>query len=312
MKITCEADFYIQRYGIDEGMKKIKELGYQNISYMLMEMKDYPDFHEWSKEKMEEYYEPLREVLEKYGLHIYYLTMARSIYNHSEPETFEVRKLWYLQAMRVAAYLGCHMVVISPAILPGSLPTGYQETYRRSKEILWEVLAVMKEEGDKIGVRPVVLNARYLYTYGNRGMELLECAEKFGSGVLLDPSMAYVARDKIPCLTTIRYWDSVGRVYEDCDSGTSIIELLQEHLIGVLLNDIERTIGNRVLPMSGVIDHRELVRQMKKCQNELCLTVTYQPIFKRFSEFLGAEYLVNTLGTYLYQMAKLFDTVEVK
>ena len=312
MKITCESDFYIQRYGLDEGLKKIKEIGYQYITYTLTEMSNFPDFGEWTKEKIEEHYEPLRKLLEKYGLHISYLTMARGIYNHNQPTTFEARKRWCVQAMRVAAYLGCSSVVIRSTALPAALPTGYKEVYQQSKEILWEILSVMKEEGDKIGVRPVVLNVGDLFNYGNRVEELLECVDKFGIGVLLDPSMAHLMRERIPCLTTTGYWDSLGRVHEEGRPGDSIIELLQEHLIGVLLNDTERTIGKPVLPMSGIIDHREIVRQMQRCPNELCLTVVYQPIFKRFSEFLETESLVDTLGEYFYQMATLFDKVEVK
>ena len=308
MKVTCESDFYIQRYGIEEGLKKIKELGYQNISYTLTQMSVFPDFGEWSKEKLEEQYEPLRKVLEKYGLGISYITMARSIYNHNQPTTFETRKTWCLQTMRVAAYLGCPLVVVYPTALPGGCP----DLYQRSKEILWEVLSDMREESSKIGVQVAIQNAGDLYNYGNRGEELLECAETFGVSVLLDPSMAHLLRERIPCLTTTGYWDSLVRVRVGGRRTVTIIEYLQEHLIGVLLNDTERTIGNPVLPMMGVIDHREIVRQMKTCKKELCLTVIYQPIFKRFSEFLESESLVDTLGEYFYQMADLFDSVEVK
>jgi hypothetical protein len=270
-------------------------------------MSEHPDYGEWSQEKIEEHYRTLREALKQYGLHISYIIIGRGIYHHGLPEQFETRKMWCVQAMRVAAYLECPAVVIRPTTLPASIP----DVYPRSKEILIEVLSVMKAEGDKLGVQPAVLNVGELYNYGNRGEELLELAKEYQIGILLDPSMAHLLRERIPCLTTTGYWDSLGRVHIEGRPGVSIIELLQEHLIGVLLNDTERTMGNPVLPMMGIIDHREIVRQMKRCSEEICLTVVYQPIYKRYSEFLEKESLVNTLGEYFYQMAMLFDKVEV-
>lgn len=306
MKIAGEADFFVKQYGIEEGFKRLKQLGYQNISCCLSTIYDDPTFRELSQQEMEEQYKTLHDMLREYGLHISYVTVDRDIYSYSEPDTFESRKAWCVQAVKVAAYLGCAYVVIRPA----SVPAHCQEAYQRSKDILCEVLTAMKAEGDQVGVKPTVENTGALHIYGNRGEELLELAEEYEIGVLLNPSMAHLIRERIPCFTTVGYWDNPSRVYPSEAKEIALVEQLKNHLIGVLLNDTERTMGNAVLPMTGVIDYREILKQLGSSSEHICLTVVYQPIYKRYRDFLNVEPLVNTIAEYFYQMAISMDKME--
>ena len=115
MKITGEADFFIKQYGIEEGFKRLSQLGYQNITHCIREAHDDPTFGDWSEQKLKEHYKPLRDMLRQYGLQLSYVTMDRGIYSYAQPDAFATRKSWCVQAVKVAAYLGCPAVVIRPA-----------------------------------------------------------------------------------------------------------------------------------------------------------------------------------------------------
>lgn len=308
MKITGEADFFIKQYGLEDGLRRLRKIGYKNISYCINTVDDGSTFGTWSEREIEEHYRLLRDKVRQWGLHISYVTMDKGIYSHAQPDTFETRKSWCLQAVKVAAYLGCESVVIRPASIPAHCPDAYQ----RSKDILCEVISVMKAEGDKVGVQPAIENTGELHIYGNRGVELLELAKEYEVGILLNPSMAHLLRERIPCFTTVGYWDNPARVYPPEAKEIGLVELLKNHLLGVLLNDTERTMGNPVLPMTGVLDYREIVKQMGNCSENICLTVGYQPIYKRYRDFLSEESLVNTIAEYFYQLAVSMDKKEEK
>jgi len=299
MKITGEADFFVKQYGIEKGLEKLAKLGYKTVSYSLREMHTDSTFGEWTKDKMEAHYELLRDALSRFQLQLSYLVMDRGIYSESSPDSVEARRKWCVQAVRVAAYLGCKWVVIRPA----EVATSRTDAYERSKEILCQALEVMKEEGEKLGVKPAVENLAKFHIYGDRGVELLELAEKYEVGILLNPVNAYTVREQMPCFTTTGYWDGPTRIYRDEMQDDNMVSLLKKHLIGVVFNDIERTIGNPVLPLMGVIDYRSIRKVIGKSSEDICLTVAYQPIFKRYEDFCEEGNLMNIIAEYFYQMA---------
>ena len=307
MKITAEADFFINRYGLEAGLQKLAEQGYRYISYNVRVMHEDASFGEWPREKLEAYCQPLRQALEKSGLQLAYLIADRGIYSHADPGSFPTRKSWCVQTVRMAAYLGCPAAVIRPASVPASCDGGYE----RSQELLEQALSAMAAEGARLGVRPAILNTSELFVYGNRTQELLALAQEYRAGILLDPSAAYQLRQRIPCLTTVGYWDSPSPVYPENGDEPGMPEVLREHLIGVVCNDTERTIGNPMLPLMGALDYRGIRRQLGESARQLYLTMAYQPIFKRYDDFLDRESLVAALTEYFYHLAKGIGEKEV-
>ena len=299
MRITAEADAYLERYGAETGLQKLKSAGYDAVSLCIRDMHRDPNFASLSEAQLKERFSPLREALDRLEMKLSFVIADRDIYSSKDPGSSELRKQWCLQTVRIAAVLGSSIAVVRPAPVSGEA-----NARARSKEILLDVLSAMEAEGKPLGVRPAGLNTCQPNAYGNRLKELAELAETTGAGILFDPAAAYLLHERVPGFTTFGYWDAPTSYWDTEEEQPWLSDALSAYLIGIRFNDTERTIGNPELPLSGVLDYRTIVKALENRSDDLYLSVDCRTILKRYHDLLRRDSFTDELTAYYCRLAK--------
>ena len=287
MRIAAQSDFYFQTYGPEEGIKRIEELGYEYITYTITGRYDQPFTTQWTDKELEENYSPIKKAVENSNLKMLFAVVGTDIYNDVLHFTLEARKKMCVHSVKAAAYAGCKIIAVRPATIVRST----QDAMQKSKDISLEVFDAMKEEADKLGVKLAFINntrAQNLwggnYCYGSNASDLMELAEKYDAGIVIDPVNANHAMERV----------------EDLLVGVG------DKLLGFFLTDIEGTTKAHVIPTLGCLNYGEIARNLKYASEDTALVSMYSPILKRYSDFTGSESFVKTLGELLLKMAKEF------
>lgn len=281
MKLTGQADFFIKQYGADKGIEKLKKLGYTYLTYDLYEVSEDSGFASWTKDQLEAHFMPIREAIEKYGMKMIYLTLSRGIYNDRVPSAFENRKKWCLQAVRTAACIGAEFVGIQPVFFYKY----HEKPYELSKELSTEAFQMTKAEADRCQIQLAFINNPKPGVYGSDGKDLLELANRYQAKILLDPSAAFRAGERV----------------ED------IIRCVEKHLLAFFVNDVDRARGVPFFPMMGALNYRKIIESLNNLSDSVCLTAMYTSVYKRYQDFDKEEAFVDAMATFLYRMLLMLD-----
>lgn len=284
MRIATQSDFYFQTYGPEEGVKRLEKQGYQYVVYTITGRYDQPFTTQWTDVELEEHYAPVKTAIANSTLEMLFAIVGTDIYNDVLHHTFEARKKMCVHAVKAAAFAGCKILAVRPA----TIVRGTQDAMEKSKAISLEVFDAMKEEADKLGVKLAFVNNTMSQTlwggnfcYGSTTTDLLELAEKYDAGIVLDPVNANLAMQRV----------------EDLLIGVG------DKLIGFLLTDIEGTTRTSVLPTMGIINYTEIPNCLKKAPEEAALVVMQTPVLKRYSDFINHEPLVEAVSRFLRKTA---------
>ena len=287
MKVAAQSDFYFEHYGIEKGLEHLKALGYQSLVYSINGRYDQPFTTQWTDKELEEHYVPIKKAVENSDMEMLFALLTTDIYLDDLHHTAEARKKMCVHAVKAAAYAGCKILGVKPAVLVQSIP----DAKEKSKKISCEIFDVMKKTADEVGVQLAFVNAKNSqgfsygnYGYGSNAKELQELAERYGGKIIIDPVNAYLAHEQIDDLL-------VGA---------------QDKLIGVLLTDIESTGKCPVIPTMGCVNYVDACEKMKSARSDATLVAMYSPVFKRYKELIGREGLVSVLGQLLYKITRVF------
>lgn len=284
MKLTGQADFFIKQYGAKKGIEKLRMLGYSYLTYDLYEVFEDPKFSEWTMEQIEEHFIPIRREVENQGMQMVYITLSRGIYNDRMPNVFETRKKWCLQAVRVAACMGAAYVGVQPVFFYKY----HDNPYELSRSLSTEAFELMKKEADKYQIHLAFINNPKPGVYGSDGKDLLELAEKYHAKILMDPSAAFRAGEKVD----------------------EIVERVNTHLLAFFVNDVDRAGGVPIFPMMGSLNYRKIMELLKKLEAPVCLTAMHTAVYKRYQDFKAEESFVDAMASFLYQMLVMLDGSE--
>lgn len=288
MKLTAEANYYIEEFGAKAGIEYLKNLGYQNIIYTLTARTLEPFLSKSSDEQMEQVFGTIREAANEAGVNILFAIMKEEIYNDQNPNALKKNKLVYKQGVKASAYLGCKFLGVRPVCLRYSSPCALED----SEMLTYEIYSEIKEEADKYGVRlAFVNNTKQLcftsgtYSYGCRGNELLELAEEFGAGIIVNPVYAL----------------KVGERVED------MLTEVKDKLIGFCIDDKSQRTIYQTFPMFGCVDYESLIDFFKNYKSDAAAVMMYSQIFNRYSEFSSDQDIVDTVSSAFFKMGCLIS-----
>lgn len=288
MKLTAEANFYIEKYGAKAGIEYLKNLGYQNIIYTLTARILEPFLSKSSDEQMEQVFGAIRKAANEAGIHILYTMMKEEIYNDQIPNALNKNKVIYIQGIKATAILGCQYIGVRPVCLRYSSPCALKD----SEMLTYEIYSEIKEEADKYGVRlAFVNNSKQLcftsgtYSYGCRSNELLELAEEFRAGIIVNPVYALKAGERVEDMLTE----------------------VKDKLIGFCVDDKSQRTIYQTFPMFGSVDYESLIDFFKNYKSEAATVMMYSQIFNRYSEFSSDQDIVDTVSSAFLKMGCLIS-----
>ena len=283
MKIAAQCDFYFQQYGVEEGLRRLEDMGYQHLVYTITGRYDQPFTTQWTDQDLEKHYAPIKKAVDESKMDILFAILGTDIYLDDLAHTADARRKMCVQAVKAAAYAGCKILGVRPAILVQSIPDGLE----RSKEISCSIFDDMKKVADQVGVTLAFINGKIIqgFSYGNHcygcGIdELLELANRYDGKIIIDPVSAESANEKM----------------KDLLAGAG------DKLIGLLLTDIEKTSRLPVIPTTGCIDYPAVRRILPGANKEAVLVTMHTPVFKKYQDFIKNEGLVSSLGQLLWKI----------
>lgn len=287
MKLTAEANFYIDKFGPKAGIAYLKNLGYQNIIYTLTARILEPFLNKNSDDEFIKRFEDIRDAANEAGIHILFTIMREEIYNDQIPNVLNKNKAIYIQGIKATAILGCQHFGVRPVCFRCSIPNAWEE----SKKLTYEIYSELKDEADKYDVKlSFVNNTKQLcftsgtYSYGCTGSELLELANEFGGGIIINPVYALKAGEKV----------------ED------ILNIVKQSLIGFCIDDKSQRTTYQTFPMFGAVDYQSLIAFFEKYDSNAAIVMMYSYIFNRYTELASDSNIVDTVSRAFYKMACLF------
>lgn len=285
MKLAAQADFYIKHYGQKAGVQYLKDLGYESIIYTAMESQGTPFVANGTDEELKKYFCEVRKATESCGMTIPFVTLKNELYSDVNPDFLEKGKRICLKAIKATAYMGSDTLGIQPVCLRKSTP----DAFEKSKAITYQIFEELQKEADKVGVRLAVINntkqrcfSSGSDSYGCRAEELLELAQHFNTGVILNPVHSLKAGERVP----------------------DMIETLGERLIGLLLIDASmRTMSQGTMPLMGAVDYFGIAEYLQKKENSAVAAMLYTPIMDRYRDFVHVEGVIDSLSKLFFDMS---------
>lgn len=293
MKLTAQADFYIEKFGAEKGVKYLKNLGYQNIIYTITARTLEPLSALKNDSEIEESFRALRETLHDTGVNLVFTNFREEIYHDLVPSLLEKRKQMCIQAVRVTAYMGCKVMGVRPVCFRCSATNEWEE----SKRLTYEIYSEVKKEADKFGVKLAFLNntkqlcfSYGTYSYGCKASELLELSEAFDSGIILNPAYALKAGERIEEMLTET----------------------KDKLLGFCIDDKAQRATTQGIPMFGSVDYYGLIEYFKSYESDAAAVMMYTPIMNRYADFTYDFNVVDTLAKTFRSVACLISGCEVQ
>lgn len=292
MKLAVQSDFFIQNYGLEKGLEYIKTIGYQQMIYNFSERYDGPFATEWTDTELENFYTPIGKAANKIGLDIPFTLVDGAIYNDLLPETFEARKKLCIQALKATAYMGCNVMGIRPV----SFYYSHEDVLKTTKDISNGMFQLLKTEADRLGIRLAFVNNNRVrvfssgsYSYGCRISELMELANKYEAGIIIDPVNAHLA----------------GERAEELIIGAG------DMLVGVLLRDVETDGETPAMTRMGILDYDEISRALKKAEPSATAVMMSNSVHERYADFRAEDSFVTALSELLFEMGNVIVGSEV-
>lgn len=286
MRLAAQADFYIEKFGIEKSVSYLKNLGYQDIIYT-MATRDFEGISSDNSESVNvDKYDYLRKVLDDSGMNLIFTVVKEEIYNDQMPQLLERRKKTYIQAVHATANLGCKYMGVRPVCLRCSTPGAWEE----SRKLTYEIYSEIKEEADKVGVKLAFFNntkqlcfSSGTYSYGCKASELLELAEYFDAGIIVNPVYALKAGERVE----------------------ELLLVVQDKLLGFCIDDKSQRANAQGIPMFGAVDYYGLTEFFRTYRSEAAGVMMYTPILNRYSDFLHDFELVDAITKAFMSVAQL-------
>ena len=286
MKLTAEANFYIEKYGAKAGIEYLKNLGYDNIIYTLTARVLEPFLSKNTDEQMKEAFGEIRDAANLVGVKILFTIMKEEIYNDQNPNALTKNKLLYKQGVKATSYLGCKFFGVRPVCLRYSSPHAWKE----SQMLTYDIYSEIKEEADKYHVSMAfVNNTKQLsftsgtYSYGCRGYELMDLAEELDAGVIVNPVYALKAGERLEDMLTE----------------------VKDKLVGFCIDDKSQRTMYQTFPMFGCVDYESLIYFIQKYKSDAAVVMMYSQMFNRYSEFTSDTEIVDAVSHAFYKIACL-------
>ena len=282
MKLAAQSDFFVKNYGPADGLKRVKEIGYNYASYTVTERYDEPFTTEWTEKELKEFFAPVGQSARDNGLELLYTTVSCDVYNELLPHTFEARKKMCVHAVKACAYMGCKIFALPTCNFHRNVAGAYET----SKAHTFELFDMVKEEADKHGVKLAVINIparKSQYCFGCSTEDLLELCDKYGASVVVDPAAAARSGERLERM---------------------LAQIGDKLLHAFIISDYEAAFNMPFMPMMGAMNYPLIIDTLKKLGGDTTVVMSYTPVFHRYKHFASSTDLNAALGKLLYDMGR--------
>ncbi|MBI2287723.1 MAG: TIM barrel protein [Chloroflexi bacterium] len=176
-------------------------------------------------------------------------------FNAHEPEKIKASQLRLLQTARIGSLCGVESVVFHTAFYLGDSP---EDTYRQVKKNLLEVLHQLKQENNRLWIRPEVMGKNS--QFGTVGEIINLCTELEGLGICLD----------------LAHWHARTGVFNSYPEFVAVLRQVEQGLGRAALDDMHIHFSGIKYGQKGEIKHLnlqesdlqyvELLRALKDCK----------------------------------------------
>ncbi|MBI4188262.1 MAG: TIM barrel protein [Chloroflexi bacterium] len=176
-------------------------------------------------------------------------------FNAHEPEKIKSSQLRLLQTARIASLCGAESIVFHTAFYLGDSP---EETYKQVKKNLQEVLHQLKQENNRLWIRPEVMGKNSQFGTVEEIIKL--CNELEGLGICLD----------------VAHWHARAGEFNSYPEFIAVLRQIEQGLGRVALDDMHIHFSGIKYGQRGEIKHLnlpdadlqyiELLRALKDCQ----------------------------------------------
>lgn len=275
MKLAASVVFYEKRYGLTEGVRYLKEKGYESIVYTLPRHEEYAAKN-WSEEEFEAYFTEIGKVIRDSGLSLAFTTNNTGIYNDCVPDTFDVRVDMCIKAVRATALMGGEVFAMRPV----KYYHGHDDGMELSTRLVYDALKKIKVEADKVGVKIAIVNTDNDDIYGWCVKEIRELIDAFDLYLVIDTVDAYFSGCKVK----------------------DLIEEFNDKLIGVLMKDTEITMKNAAMPFMGKANCIKVTDALKNANPNAAVVMMPELTYPRYQEFWDSEGLLKALDDLYYEV----------
>lgn len=281
MNVAAQANFFINLYGIERALKKLKETGYEYITYQISSQHDELFTNERTTQE-------IGVCVNAVQMKMAYTTINARIYADVLLETIETYKKMCIQAVKTTACMGCPILAVQPAEMLGKKP----EIYEITKEVSLGIFKEMKQVADEVGVQLAFINNHNCYAYGSRIEDLIELTEMFDGKIVIDPMYACQARE----------------------NEMELAKRAGDKLLAFCVTDIDVGDGNpflftgkqrAIMPMMGALNYPLIIDRMKYVNQNAFVSCEYNPVLERYAEFVDSEALMDAFDKLFYKTACL-------
>jgi sugar phosphate isomerase/epimerase len=283
MRLAAQLDFYEKKYGLEKGLARVKEQGYEALVYTLPRYEEY-ERYSWTEEKFKEHFTNIGKIIKESGLPIAFTTTGTGLYNDCIPHTYDKRVDMCIKGVRATAYIGGKVFAVRPV----KYFRGHEDGVELSRTLTYNALKQIREEAEQQGVRLAFVNSNNDYIYGWSEEDLEEITNEFDMDVILDPADAFHAGCKI----------------------SRVIKVVGDKVIGVFMNDTPIDPLDNTMPFMGKADYLRLIDIFKELSPNSALVTTQALNYRKYQDFFDSEELVKALDELYFAIGSVVSGKE--
>jgi len=268
MKLTALMDFYEKKYGLEEGLSRVKKQGYEAVVYTLPRHEDYMKY-QWTEDEFRNYFTNIGKTIKESGLSVAFTTTGTGLYNDCVPDSYENRVDMCIKGVRASAYMGSEVFLVRPV----KYFRGHEDGVELSKQLTYDALKRIYAEAERQSVRLAIVNSGSDYIYGWNVEELAELSNEFDMDIVIDPAEASHAGCKL----------------------NKLVRFLGDRVVGVFMRDTLVDLYDTAMPFMGRTDYLRMVNVLKDLPKESALVTVQNLNYMKYQDFLDSEELVKAL-----------------
>ena len=271
--------FYFNKYGVREGAKRMRELGYDCVDYQGF-VNTETDFFRLGERAFERTLTEQRKMIESEGItvnqvHGPWRYPPRDLEAEDRAERFASMS----KSIRGASYLGCDKMVVHPLMPYGA---DSDENAEKMREINYEFFARLAEVGKEYGVVVCYENMPF------RKLPITSYKDVCDTVRMIDSKYFKVCLDVGHCLTLSH-------------SPADAVRYIGKDLYAMHVHDNDGTADQHLLPGQGIGDFRELTRALYEIGYEGVYSLETHIKADSAEEQLRREYELAALAKKLVQ-----------
>lgn len=290
LKIGTTCQDFIDAFGLEEGLKRVKACGFDCVDFSLMQNQDNENcLMMQDKETLISYCKRVKTAVREASLTIFQTHAPYYLYNDPEEYLDEKFCLRYINSIKATAWLGAKYVVMHPVLVREGQESHYTDGDSFQKAIAYneKFFSYLKPYALQYGVTIAIENVCGTNSLRYRGIPgAFTTAEKFH--VLLDK----LGDGFCVCLDT-------GHAYYSAESPAHFARKLGDKLQVLHVHDNDGRLDLHIAPTFGDIDWADFIKALDE--------ISYGGAFSletKYTHFTKDEKHLTALGALHFAIAK--------